>query len=63
MTVGRKSFASGKLKALAQDEDHKPYVRGKQSPANLPNSWDTKWIKREKSWKSHKLRKQWSKIK
>ena len=59
LNIGRKAFASGKIKALAQDEDHKPYVRAKQRPANMPNTWDTKWIKREKSWKSDKKRKQY----
>lgn len=37
-------------KKLNQDEEHKPFVRGKRQ--NLPDGYtDTKWIKRPKSWK------------
>ena len=57
---GNKSFANGKLKSLAQDSMHNPYVRAKQNGNNLPEGWDTKWIKRQKSWKHRsKKKKQW----
>jgi len=47
-------------KALSQDEMHKPFVRPKRNKNNLPDSWDTKWIKRRKSWKHRvKKKKQW----
>lgn len=32
-------------------ERDKEYVRPKRNKTNLPNSWDTQWIKVPKSWK------------
>jgi hypothetical protein len=60
--TGAKAFAGPRLKALAQDEDHKPYVRAKQNANHLPDSWDeTKFIKTRKSWKYRvKKRRQWT---
>lgn len=38
----------------------KKYVRAKRNSTNLPNSWDTQWIKIPKSWKDlYKKRCQW----
>jgi hypothetical protein len=52
LSCGVKAFSNARLKALAQDEEHKPYVRAKQNAAHLPDAWDdTKWIRRMKSWK------------
>jgi len=38
----------------------KKYVRAKRNSTNIPNSWDTQWIKIPKSWKDlYKKRCQW----
>ena len=63
MFCGTKKFAGPREKSLAQDEMHKPYVRARRNHNNLPDGWcDTKWIKRQKSWKHRcKKKKQWMK--
>ena len=39
-------------KKKSVDEEHKPFIRGKRTTNNLPNSWNTQWIRRpKKSWK------------
>lgn len=43
-------------RALSVDPEIKPFVRAKRSNKNLPNSYDTKWIRRQRSWK-HRARK------
>ena len=54
---GSKAFGGAREKALSQDEMHKPYVRGRRKAKHLPDCWtDTKWIKRQKSWK-HRCKK------
>ncbi len=53
-----------KERALSLDEMHKPYVRGSRKSNNLPDSWDTTWIRRQKSWKYRCRKKhQWEKHK
>ena len=41
--------------------EHKPFVRGQRSYANIPNSWDDYYFRREKNWKARdkKARRQW----
>jgi hypothetical protein len=39
------------------DEDHRQYVRPKRNPNHLPDSWDTRFIHREKSWKNRARKK------
>jgi hypothetical protein len=48
-------------KALAEDPDMKPYIRAKRNRRNLPEDGqtDTKWIKRQRTWKSKSKKKQW----
>ena len=45
----------------AADHEHRPFVRGRRSYANLPNSWDDYYFRREKNWKARdkKARRQW----
>jgi hypothetical protein len=45
----------------AADPEHKPYIRGKRSIRNLPDSWqDEVTVTREKSWKArYKKRKRY----
>jgi hypothetical protein len=38
-------------KKVACDEMHKPFVRGKRSVRQLPDTWDTQFIKIQRSWK------------
>jgi hypothetical protein len=60
MSCGTKAFAGPRLKALAEDEEHKPYVRGKQRANSLPDSdCDTKWIsvRRFRGWKDRVKKK------
>lgn len=38
-------------------------VRPARNFRNLPNSWDTAWIREEKSWKEKKNKKQWNVVK
>ena len=60
--VGAKAFSGTTEKALSLDEEHKPYVRGSRKWKSLPDTYDTKWIRRKKSWK-HRAKKehQWVK--
>ena len=48
-------------KAKNSDPEIKQFIRSKRLPKNLPDSFtDTKWIKRDKSWKSRcRKEKQW----
>jgi hypothetical protein len=63
MWCGSKAFGGPREKSLAQDSMHKPYVRAARNANNLPDAWDdTKFIKRQKSWKHRcKKKKQWMK--
>ena len=59
MWIGQKSCCQ-REKALSQDDMHKCHVRTKRNRNHLPSSWDTKFIKRQKSWKHRvKKKKQW----
>ena len=60
---GIKAFGGKREKSIAQDEMHAPYIRSKRNATHLPDGWDdTKWIKRQKSWKYRcKKRHQWEK--
>lgn len=53
-----RNFKTKQERTMAQRD--KKYVRPKRNETNLPNSWDTQWIKIPKSWKDlYKKRCQW----
>lgn len=57
--IGTKSSCNNE-RALSVDPDIKPFVRAKRRNKNLPDSYDTKWIRRQRSWKHRcKKAKQW----
>lgn len=44
------------------DPEHLPFIRGKRRKSHLPNTWDTQWIPKFKSWKDRsKVKHQWEK--
>lgn len=45
----------------AVDKDVQPYIRGKRTFRNLPNSWDDIPRNSNHSWKAKKIKKQWMK--
>lgn len=49
---------------MSCSEEHKPFVRGKRSYRNLPNSWDDISIgRRTYGWKAYKkFKKNWMKL-
>lgn len=46
---------------IAIDKDVLPYIRGKRTFRNLPNTWDEIPRNVDHSWKSKKIKKQWMK--
>ena len=59
---GSKAFSGTREKALSLDKEHRPYIRGSRMYPHLPNDWDTKFIPRQRSWKTRvKKRHQWVK--
>ena len=43
----------------AANPEHKPFVRGRRSFENLPNSWDDFYFCREKNWKARDKKARW----
>jgi hypothetical protein len=57
---GTKAFAGTREKALSLDPEHKPHIRGSRKCPNLPDTYDTKWIRVKKSWKDRvRKKRQW----
>lgn len=53
------TFQERKLYRACQVDDESPRIRGRRSPSNLPDSWDSHYICYQRTWKKKKVCKQW----